>query len=879
MRILRITLRNYRGIDDRSVDFERNGVSVVAGPNEVGKTSLAEALDLLFEHLDSSKRKDVLAVKPVHRDEGSEIEAEIEAGAFRFTYFKRFHKKPETRLNVTAPAPENHTGREAHERVQAILGETVDMPLWRALRIDQGSALGLPSIGDIASLSKALDAAAGSSRADDEALTLFDRAREEFERWYTATGRDKKELTDLAAAVAAKEAERDAAAEALRQLERDVDRSRALAIVVEESRLQLVEDEAQAATAGEAMRALERRQTDVERVEAECEASRARAATASRDRADRDALIARDEAARNELAAVRESAAHGGGGDDAESTLAAAATTLEAALSADAAAAAVQSLREEDLDFRRAELDHAQLSERLARIVAAEEAARAAEETLAAARVDAQALAAIREAQRAADAARIRAEAGSPEVVIDAERDVLLRGSGDDETVRAGESATRAALDEIVVEAPGVLRVTIRPAGDAAELREAMRGAAEHLTTLLARCGVSDVAAAETADNERQDAERAVARREEIVRADLRDLSREDIERKVRNLRPRVDGYSAERRSVPGAEDVPGTFDAAQDALDGARAARQQAAKALDEARRAHDIARAEMEQLRVAAESARTRVEIAERDAKRAADALEAARAAESDDAVTARCEQLAETATVAAAAASKARQELDAAQPETVRRAAKSAAAAVDATRKALRDAQDEALAVRTRLQQAGQDGLAERLDALDAELHHLRRSRDATQQRAAAARLLFQTLSEKRDAAKRAYVAPLRERVVRLGKLVFGATFDVDLDEALTITQRTVDGRTVPFDGLSGGAQEQLDIILRAAAAMVVSESGGVPLILDDALGYSDPSRLAALGAVLSLAGEHCQVIVLTCMPDRYRHVAGAHIIRLG
>ena len=122
-------------------------------------------------------------------------------------------------------------------------------------------------------------------------------------------------------------------------------------------------------------------------------------------------------------------------------------------------------------------------------------------------------------------------------------------------------------------------------------------------------------------------------------------------------------------------------------------------------------------------------------------------------------------------------------------------------------------------------------------------------------------------------------MRERIGRLGKLIFGATFDVELDENLTITQRTVDGRTVPFDGLSGGAQEQLDIVMRAAAAMVVSESGGVPLILDDALGYSDPSRLAALGAVLSLAGELCQVIVLTCMPDRYRNVAGAHTVRLG
>ena len=89
-----------------------------------------------------------MAVKPVHADAGAEVELDARCGPYAFTYRKRFHKKPETRLTVTAPAAENHTGREAHERVQAILGETVDMPLWRALRIDQGTALGLPEIGE-----------------------------------------------------------------------------------------------------------------------------------------------------------------------------------------------------------------------------------------------------------------------------------------------------------------------------------------------------------------------------------------------------------------------------------------------------------------------------------------------------------------------------------------------------------------------------------------------------------------------------------------------------------------------------------------------------------------------------------------------------------
>ncbi|MDO8485004.1 MAG: hypothetical protein Q7S35_08655 [Candidatus Limnocylindrales bacterium] len=92
------------------------------------------------------------------------------------------------------------------------------------------------------------------------------------------------------------------------------------------------------------------------------------------------------------------------------------------------------------------------------------------------------------------------------------------------------------------------------------------------------------------------------------------------------------------------------------------------------------------------------------------------------------------------------------------------------------------------------------------------------------------------------------------------------------------RTLEGRTIPFESLSMGAQEQLGLISRLACAMIVAPDGGVPLILDDALGNSDPQRLEAMGAVLSVAGRHCQIIVLTCQPDRYGHVGEATVVRL-
>ena len=72
------------------------------------------------------------------------------------------------------------------------------------------------------------------------------------------------------------------------------------------------------------------------------------------------------------------------------------------------------------------------------------------------------------------------------------------------------------------------------------------------------------------------------------------------------------------------------------------------------------------------------------------------------------------------------------------------------------------------------------------------------------------------------------------------------------------------------------EQLGIISRLACAMLIDPADGVPVIIDDALGYTDPERLASMGAVLGHAGRNTQVIVLTCTPQRYQGVGGAHLV---
>jgi len=190
VKLHRLVLRNYRGIDHRDIDFPDRGVVVVSGANEVGKSSMIEALDLLLEAKDRSTKKEVMQVKPTHVDEGAEITAVISTGPYRFEYHKRFHKRPETRLTVLAPRREQLTGDEAHERVLAILAETVDTELWRAQRVMQSASTASVDLSGCDALARALDAAAGQAvtLSGSEPL-LIDRIDAEFRQYFTATGR------------------------------------------------------------------------------------------------------------------------------------------------------------------------------------------------------------------------------------------------------------------------------------------------------------------------------------------------------------------------------------------------------------------------------------------------------------------------------------------------------------------------------------------------------------------------------------------------------------------------------------------------------------------------------------------------------------------
>lgn len=865
MRLLRIRVKDFRGIREREIEPLARGVTVVQGPNEVGKSSLAEAVDLLFDALDSSASRQVASVRPEGRDVGAEVELEAESGPYRFTYFKRFHKDRETRLTLTRPRPEELAGREAHQRAWAILEETMDVELWRALRVQQGEGIAQAELAASHGLAEALDRAAGGSAGGEREETLFARAREEHLRYCTPTGRVRKERAE------AREQHRELAAQAqglearYRELEAEVETSERLAREVAALRREAAEAESEAS---EGARAL----AELEGLEAELAAAEDRWQQADQ----RWRLLRELAAARRELAAY-EAAAR-----ERREALEAARAALEPVAGEHERASEELRRAEELAGLRRGDEAQARRSAELTRLRAAASREAAAAAAVEAARtrlaelpLDAPLLARIEAAEREVEAARTARAAGSPRLRLAALAGLGLDVDGEPRRLEAGEELEIELSREARIAVPDLLSLTLEPGTGARDLQTRLEASGRELARLLEAAGVADPEAARARAAERREAETRLREAEAEHRAAGAAGGSGDLEARVASLAGEVESYRAAR---PGEPAPPEDGEAARRSLAEAEAR-------LAEGRRALERAAAE----RAAAEEAVAAAERAHRQAEHAvelgsqrlrwAEAELAKAGVEEGEGPEPEAIAAAEAAAVSARAAREAAAErLAAREPEGIRSRAAAARAAAEARGRELADRERELRDLRVRLKALGEQGLFEAWQEADARLAAAERQLRSVERRAAAAETLYRTLDEERDASRAGYRAPLARTLAELGRPLFGDGFAVELDEELRITHRLAAGHRLAWEQLSAGAREQLSILARLAAALLVAPDGGVPLILDDTLGHSDPERLAAMGQVLEEAGRRCQVIVLTCHPQRFRHLGKARVVEL-
>jgi hypothetical protein len=871
MKLHRLVLTNYRGIAHRDVEFPDSGVVVVCGPNEVGKSSMIEALDLLLEFKDRSTKKDVKQVKPTHADAGSEVTAEISTGPYRFVYHKRFHKKCQTQLTILAPHREQLTGDEAHERVCAMLAETVDTELWHAQRVLQATSTTAVDLSGCDALSRALDVAAGEAAtpSGNEPL-LIERIDAEYARYFTPTGRPTGEWATAISQL--HDAEQDVArcAAAVAEVDERVRQHAALTDELAElsGRQEDADARHRAAQAAAARIAELTEQLREARLVAAAAAATSTASNAAhrerlRLRADVDARAATIATLETEVRQVT----------DAESTAREAAAAADAAVTrADADLAAAQ-LRVDTARHVLQKLSERDEANRLATQLAKIEAAHRDRDRICAELAQLPVTEAVVQRIEAAAAAVERVQSQlemvSATLEFTAAVDIELECGAQRVSLSAGQSWSTTASGPTEITVPGMLTARLAPGVTAGDIEAEYAAAQSELAEALAAGEVADLAEARRAATRR----RELQNQRDQLTATLSALCGDDD---VDQLRARLTQLRAGQPDGPAGAVV--DTDAARAELDAAQAARAQVVARGDECRQAAAAATARVVEISTRVTLLQDKLAAQRTELGAVTARLAQQRSSCTDEDLAAQADADRRAAQAADQRVADLSEQLEAAAPDVVAAELADAAAVAEGLR-ARRDDTARALhEITVELAVFGTEGRKGRLDAAETRREHAAAEYSRVRRRARAAEVLRSVMIRHRDNMRSRYVEPFRAELQRLGRPVFGPSFEVDIDSELSIRSRTLDGRTVPYESLSGGAKEQLGILVRLAGAALVAKEDTVPVLIDDALGFTDPDRLAKMGEVFDMIGAHGQLIVLTCTPARYDGVQSAHHIDL-
>lgn len=887
MRVHRIALRDVKGVRECELVVPDAGVVVLEGPNEVGKSTVVEALDLLLDPRAraTSKAARVRGLQPVGRDVGPYVEAELTLAGHRVRFGKQWLRQPRTELELLSPVHEVLAGDAAQQRFDALLEQGLDRQLWDALRFLQSGGPLVGGLGDSDALTRALDAAAGADLHSDQGEDLLSTVEAEYQRYFTPTGRPARELKEV---VQAAQHARDAAVDrhrAVQEVERMSDRHEELSarLAAAQARRAELADDLDEAMAGadraeEALRRLEHaeaaeREHGAAAARAEREVERRATAIARAERlADRTVRAAEELAEaeqqlgeqERELTAAQ-AVADGSRRDEEEVTERVAQAEADEersrarqrwqavvqALHADAQAVAeLAELREQEQVAR----------ERLATLATATremcEQARLLEQEIA-----------LLEEQAQESAARWRMETLAGELAVTV--------AGEPVTVTEAAPAERVIDTDTVVEMAGTLRMVLQAGRSERARATRVEEARCRLADLLQQAGVDTVGRLVDAAAERQRVTEELDRLQRRAAAlsagpVLGQERRDELEREAAAL-------ERELGDALGADDVPdpaqalGLVRAARSEERRLRRARQEAEAALGEVARRRSS-------LELAVARGRTLLEQCTAQRDECLMELAEARAGHDDQALHAALDE-------ARSAAREAHAQAEQARRRAVETGAAEAAGRLDRARERLEHHDrhvQELRGERDRL--AGQlelvlgEGRQEELDRALADLEHARQELDSASRRARAVRHLRTTLLRHRESAQQAYARPYTAAVEALGREVYGEGFAVEVADDLHVVARVLDGVRVPVDQLSGGAREQLGVLCRLAVAGLVDQAEGVPVVLDDALGFTDPERLADIVRVLGAASSGAQVLLLTCVPDRVAGLDGATRVTL-
>ncbi|MEO0619558.1 MAG: AAA family ATPase [Pseudomonadota bacterium] len=206
---------------------------------------------------------------------------------------------------------------------------------------------------------------------------------------------------------------------------------------------------------------------------------------------------------------------------------------------------------------------------------------------------------------------------------------------------------------------------------------------------------------------------------------------------------------------------------------------------------------------------------------------------------------------------------QKLEAAQAEAD--TAEAAVRTLDAER-------GEHLAV---LRETMQDGIDEVIAACENRLAETERDVEYYEQRIAGLKLLADTLDHVAEETRETYTRPVVQRMAPYVDTIFPGA-NLSFTEDFTASDILRNGAAEDFADVSMGTQEQIGVLIRLGFARLFADRGQpLPLILDDALVYSDDHRIERMFEALRIAAQSHQVLILTCRTRAFERLGGERL----
>jgi energy-coupling factor transporter ATP-binding protein EcfA2 len=883
MKLRALELGQFRKFD-HSVRVEGfgDGLNLLCGPNEMGKSTLMAALQAVLFERHRATGEHIRALQPRGHEAAPWVALDFEIGGERHRIEKRFLRGEHARLHL--PDGRRFEGSAAEEELQRLLGFAEPGPrgitaeqlgAWNMLWAGQGKAFTQPELVERArrSLEGALGAEVGALLGTDEATGIRRSAsqalRELVDGHGRAKGRHKDAIVEIETLSQERERLRQASARLAGDLQKFEAGQRRLAELLDErEETRLLEQRDQARRRRDELRAL---QNEIHVAEARLQL------------ADRDHQRLQDEAKRRAGIALCI--------EDLERRLAEA-TIAEAAARRGLEESEIGALQiqHEEIEARRAvttrrrervlqlqgffadveRLRHLQAQDQQAREVG--ERARTLRLQADAIRIDEAQIGALRTGLREHERTGAALQAVATCLRFAFEEGALERVRLDG-AVPDNAAGEREVVRPLRIEIAGIGAITVTPQIAGREgLIAAHESVGRRLCRLLAEAGLDRFETAEALLYEKQRLEREADLEAQRARLLARAALPEAADPEA--LHVEIEARQRAALQADGSQD-PGELQEQLEAAEGDIVLLDQrlreVAAALEDVRakrephlaaqgRASEVAR----RARADLDARRQEQELAERERPRAA--LEAAVAA-AGAALEKRRQGLAKLQELAAIG------NLELVESEIGR-----IEQAIDRRRSNAGDLREQIAGLRSSIEKDEGGGLDEQIADVARRLKLRERERAACDREIKMLRLLLETLDDAERSAKERYLQPV---VDRLRPYLCGLFPDAEvrIDETLRITalrrQSTGEER---FEELSDGTREQIAVLARLAFAELLADQGlPAVVVLDDALAFSDDRRLEQMFDILHHAARRLQIVVFTCRERLFENL-GATRLRL-